>query len=176
MPIINRVSRLFTADLHAVLDRIEEPEILLKQALREMEEEVAANEQQLNALRREHDQWLARRADVERTLPDLDDQIDVCFDSNEETLARALIKRKLETERGAKHIADRCDALGETVIQHEAELAEQLDSLAALREKAELLSEAPTPGPNGAMPGDRPVGDDEVEVAFLREKQRRSAS
>ena len=26
MPIINRISRLFTADLHAVLDRIEEPE------------------------------------------------------------------------------------------------------------------------------------------------------
>ena len=47
MPIINRISRLFTADLHAVLDRIEEPEALLKQAIREMEEEAAASEQRI---------------------------------------------------------------------------------------------------------------------------------
>ena len=30
MALINRVSRLFTADFNAVLDRIEEPELLLK--------------------------------------------------------------------------------------------------------------------------------------------------
>ena len=41
MALITRVSRLFQADLHAVLDRIEEPEVLLKQAVREMEEELA---------------------------------------------------------------------------------------------------------------------------------------
>ena len=40
MALISRVSRLFTADVHAVLDRIEEPEVLLKQAIREMEDEV----------------------------------------------------------------------------------------------------------------------------------------
>ena len=34
MPLINRVSRLFRADLHAVLDRIEEPDVLLRQAAR----------------------------------------------------------------------------------------------------------------------------------------------
>ena len=45
MALINRMSRLFTADVHAVLDRIEEPEALLKQAIREMEEEVQGAEQ-----------------------------------------------------------------------------------------------------------------------------------
>src|SRR6188508_28625 len=30
MALINRMSRLFTADVHAVLDRIEEPDVLLK--------------------------------------------------------------------------------------------------------------------------------------------------
>ena len=29
MALINRMSRLFTADVHAVLDRIEEPDVLL---------------------------------------------------------------------------------------------------------------------------------------------------
>ena len=41
MALIKRLSRLFAADLHAVLDQIEEPEALLKQAVREMEEELA---------------------------------------------------------------------------------------------------------------------------------------
>lgn len=36
MALINRATRLFRADLHAVLDRIEEPDILLRQAVREM--------------------------------------------------------------------------------------------------------------------------------------------
>ena len=45
MALINRMSRLFTADVHAVLDRIEEPDVLLKHAVREMEEELARNEQ-----------------------------------------------------------------------------------------------------------------------------------
>ena len=37
MALITRISRLFTADFHAVLDRIEEPDVLLKHAIREME-------------------------------------------------------------------------------------------------------------------------------------------
>ena len=44
MALITRVARLFRADLHAVLDRIEEPDVLLKQAVREMEEELASEE------------------------------------------------------------------------------------------------------------------------------------
>ena len=35
MPLINRISRLFKADFNAVLDNIEEPELLLHQAIRE---------------------------------------------------------------------------------------------------------------------------------------------
>ena len=38
MPILNRVKRLFQADVHAILDAIEEPEAVLKQAIREMQE------------------------------------------------------------------------------------------------------------------------------------------
>ena len=45
MVLISRISRLFRADLHAVLDRIEEPEALLRQAIREMEELLAQDEQ-----------------------------------------------------------------------------------------------------------------------------------
>ena len=35
MTIINRLSSLFKADVYAVLDKIEEPQLLLQQALRD---------------------------------------------------------------------------------------------------------------------------------------------
>jgi phage shock protein A len=44
MALITRLSRLFQADMHAVLDKIEEPELLLRQAIREMEEFIATDE------------------------------------------------------------------------------------------------------------------------------------
>ena len=40
MALIKRVARLFQSDMHAVLDRIEDPESLLKQSIREMEEDL----------------------------------------------------------------------------------------------------------------------------------------
>ena len=50
MTLINRVSRLFRADLHAVLDRVEEPDLLLHQAVREMEDDLAADRRRLAGL------------------------------------------------------------------------------------------------------------------------------
>ena len=47
MALITRISRLFKADFHAVLDQIEEPEVLLRQAVREMEDSIAHGDQEL---------------------------------------------------------------------------------------------------------------------------------
>ena len=66
MALITRVSRLFRADLHAVLDRIEEPDVLLRQAVREMEEALARDEQRLKALNYERVQLLSRESEIEQ--------------------------------------------------------------------------------------------------------------
>ncbi|MGH8626524.1 MAG: PspA/IM30 family protein [Gammaproteobacteria bacterium] len=53
MALITRVARLFRSDLHVVLDRVEEPEVLLRQAIREMEEELSSDEQRIKLMRHE---------------------------------------------------------------------------------------------------------------------------
>src|SRR5690606_30311485 len=95
--LINRMSRLITADFHAVLDRLEEPEALLRQAIREMEEELARNERKVTGLEHEQEGLIARREKLDATLRELDTELDLSFDSGNEALARRLIKRKLET-------------------------------------------------------------------------------
>ena len=49
MALITRLTRLFRADAHAVLDRMEEPDVVLAQAVREMEEDVGRTSRQLKA-------------------------------------------------------------------------------------------------------------------------------
>jgi len=176
MALITRVSRLFRADLHAVLDRIEEPDVLLKQALREMEEALARDEQRIKLLTHEQTQLSSRAQEVEQSLSDIEGELDVCFDSGKDELARGLIRRKLEAQRFHKHLGRKQENLERTLAELNARLTEQRAQLDAMRQKAELLAEdsdtnRPDEGWNGPEVALR---DEDVEVAFLREKQKRS--
>lgn len=174
MALINRMSRLFTADLHAVLDSIEEPDVLLKHAVREMEEELARGEQVIRALEHERGTLAERRRKTRALLEELDEQLDVCFADGNEELARKVIKRRLETERLERHVAERLGTLDEEVAARRASLDEQREQLDVMRQKAELL--ATTAGGDEWSKTDFAVGEAEVEVALFRERQKRRPS
>jgi phage shock protein A len=53
MALVTRLSRLFQADFHAVLDRIEEPDLQLRQAVREMQFTLDQDQQRLKLLQHE---------------------------------------------------------------------------------------------------------------------------
>jgi phage shock protein A len=173
MALINRMSRLFTADLHAVLDRIEEPDVLLKQAVREMEEALARGEQRSRVLEHESGSLAQRQHNAQALLAELGEQLDVCFASGNDALSRKVLKRRIETERLARHVAERRAALDKELDTLRAALDEQRDALDVMRQKAELLT-ATTVGDTGGI--DVSVSDAEVEVAFLRERQKRQPS
>ena len=178
MALITRVSRLFQADFHAVLDRIEEPEALLRQAVREMEEELASDEQRSRILKHEQGQLTARETDLEQSLHEIEEQLDVCFDSGNDDLARALLKRKLETQQYCKGLSRKRQALQETLGDLDTRLRENRARLESMRQKAELLAEETArarPADNWTIP-DITVRDEDVEVAFLREIQHRRRS
>lgn len=178
MALITRVTRLFRADLHAVLDRIEEPDVLLKQAVREMEEALAGDEQRLRRLAQEREQLLVREADLTQSLGEIAEELDVCFASDKDDLARVLIKRKLEAERLSKLIARKREGLDVTLTGLGQRVGENRARLEAMRQKAELLAEEDDtrrPDEGWSVP-DVSVRDEDVEVAFLREKQKRRRS
>lgn len=177
MALITRVSRLFRADLHAVLDRIEEPAVLLRQAVREMEEELARDEHRVKALTVEQGQLAARQGELDRTLDDIDEELAVCFASDKEDLARPLIKRKLEAQAFRKLLVRKRDTLDETLAGLRARLQEDRVRLDSMRQKAELLAEEEGVSTEERWPvPDFSVRDEDVEVALLREKQRRRRS
>ncbi len=178
MALIHRVTRLFRADVHAVLDRIEEPNVLLKQAIREMEEALSHNEQQLKVLNHELGQLTARRDELEQSLADLEQELDICFESGQDDLAKALIKRKLEAERFRKFLIRKRDTLQNSLTELNERVAQNRQQLDSMRQKAEVLVEDVTPRDQDYHwnTPDFTVREEDIAVAFLREKQKRSHS
>ena len=183
MAMINRVSRLFKADFHAVLDQIEEPELLLKQAIRDMEDELAATEQRIILCASDQDALLDRKTELEGSVAEIKEQLDLCFESGKDDLAKSLIRKKLETERVLKRLNSRHTADEKYLAEQRKVLDENRTALEGLRQKAELVAQrTPVHAGNSNFNDvswtsrEMSVGDDEVEVAFLREKSLRSPS
>jgi phage shock protein A len=174
MALITRIARLFTADFHAVLDRLEEPDVLLKQAIREMEEELARCEQRSVELERERTQLARKEHEVEALIARLDSELDLCFAEEKPELARALVKRKLvqsHLERAVRTQRAEVEQALETV---RGRLGENRERLSDLRQKAELVSDAAKPSATESGAALEPaVTEADVDVAFLKEQQRR---
>jgi phage shock protein A len=178
MALITRVSRLFQADFHAVLDRIEEPEVLLRQAVRDMEEELARDQQHSKVLLLEQRQLTGRETELRQLLRDIDVELDTCFEAGDEDLARNCIRRRLEAQRFGKHLSRKSATLGETLDELNTRIRENQSRLEGMRQKAELLageSACARPADDWTLP-EITVRDEDVEVAFLREKQHRRRS
>lgn len=184
MALINRISRLVKADFHAVLDQIEEPEQLLKQAIRDMEDELAETEQRIKLCAHDQEALVVRMRELEATIGEVDAQLDLCFKSKKEDLAKSQIRRKLEAERVLKRLKATFGANATFLEDQQASLDENRATLESLRQKAELFAKRTSSQVDGAsefvdigrMAREMNVSDDEVEIAFLREKDARSGS
>jgi len=175
MALITRLSRLFNADMNAVLDQIEEPELLLKQAVREMEETLTHNEKQIRLLELENQQNTKKEQDLKQTLADLEKQIALCFKSKKEELAKVLIRRKLELEQLIAALLRKTSTSEDTIVQLKTQFTEQQSQLSSMKQKAEIFSQN-TSNDSAWDKQTFSVHDEDVEVAFLHEKQKWSES
>ncbi len=178
MALITRVSRLFRADLHALLDRIEEPESLLRQAVREMEEALARDEQRQRLLEHGLSDVAGREKALGQMLARAELDLNTCLEAGEDELARALIRRKLQAARQQSHLVREREGLESSLAILVARLHEQRSQLENMRQKAALLRKdyAGQCRENGGSWPDLSVRDEDVEVAFLQEKRRREHS
>lgn len=108
MGIMTRMIRLCKADIHGVMDQIEDKGLLLKQLLRDMEEELGKKEAELQnmAASREHArQTYEKRA---REMEKLEHDIMSAVEKNKDDIAKMLIKKQkrlaIHQEEMAHHI------------------------------------------------------------------------
>jgi phage shock protein A len=176
MALITRLSRLFHADMNAVLDQIEEPELLLKQAIREMEETLSNSERQIKLLDLEQQKLLGQENDLKQSLTDLDKQLKLCFESDKDNLARSLVKRKLETSHYLKSITTKISHSTETANQLKIQLKEQQSQLNSMKQKADIFKQDTTVSDASWTVHSPAIEDEDIDIAFLAEKQKWSQS
>ena len=174
MTLLTRISRLFRADFHALLDSLEEPGVLLRQALREMDEELIRDEQCEKQHEAELQRMQTRHGDLLKNLAAIAEELEICLAADREPLARNLIKRRLETERLLERLNQQIASLEKSLVELRTRLKDQRDRLEALRQKAALFAEEQQKSCEFAdNHASVTVSDDDVEIALLREKQRR---
>lgn len=113
MGIMTRMLRLWKADLHGVMDQIEDKELLLNQYLREMENSLGEKETQRGHLeqsrrRIEHDMVLYRE-EINRLTQDLDSAVA----KEKDDIARLLIRKRRSLEASCIQLQARLRGLEE---------------------------------------------------------------
>jgi phage shock protein A len=180
--VINRIARLFNADFQAVLDRIEEPAQLLRQAIRDLEEQLAEREQQSKARAQEQQTLGKRIQELDSKLGETDSELDICFESGKDDLSRDLVRKKLEFQR----LLQRARANESANAVHLADLRKQIDenraALESLKQKADVFARCePARASAGYDDGqwtsrDLAISETDIEIALLRERSARRAS
>lgn len=179
MAIVNRITRLFTADVHAVLDRIEEPDALLRQAIREMESALAELSSRVKGLELDCEQVRCRSADIERALVTVAEELDLSFAAGNDGLVRRCLRRRIEGERLLRQLEQRQTTLTREIEQYTPLLEQQRERLHAMRQKAALfdVEVAACAGADSRWNADDIcVSEADIDLALLREQQARRAS
>jgi len=172
MALITRLSRLFKADFHAVLDRIEEPDIQLKQAVREMQLALDQDEQRLGLLQHEAKQLNKTGSATNEALQAFDEELDVCLAAEKEDLARDLIRRKLANEKQLSSIKQQSQTIESQMLRLDKQINEQRQQLTNMKQKLALLVDDENRCAGEIHPAGN-IRNEEVEIALLREKQLR---
>lgn len=178
MTLITRITRLFKADMHGLLDLLEEPEAVLKQAIRDMESEIEQGAQALAERRQQEEKWRSAAAHLASLISTCEAQIDIAFEAQNDALARTFIRKKLAAEnrlqattRALADIAATADAMQNRLREHQV----QLDAIAArMPFDAGAQYDTYTEPPMGSTVSSD-VAEEDVEAAFLRAKRQRVA-
>jgi phage shock protein A len=175
MAIITRLARLWRADINALLDRLEAPDLVLAQAVREMEQHIDGERRLLARLTEDSERLAALEAGCRATLEQTAAALEDCLSEDRDDLARPLIRRRLEAEQQRQQIERRRKRLAGECEQARRRIAEREVRLADLRARASLVQDAipePEPEREGApLATASAIRDEDVEIALLQAKR-----
>lgn len=172
MKILNRITRLFKADMHGILDALEQPEIILKQAVRDMQAEIDAATTNIATFAKQQEQHEQTRQNLNSYIEELQQQIQFCLTDNKETLSKSVIRKKLQAELSLKQITEQLAIINANQQQKITETAERSEKLQAIRDKLALFTQATELNKPSYAELNPNISEDDVELAFLYEQQR----
>ena len=172
MTILTRISRLFKADIHGILDSLEAPENILKQAVRDMQAEIDKDTQAVVKLSKQHEHLQKHQQSLAAQIQELQQQLHLCLSENNEALAKSVIRKKLQAEGSLKEISGQLTSTSAAKNLKISETDERKEQLQSIRDKLALFSE-PSGGSETQQVSESgsTITKDDIEIAYLYEKQ-----
>lgn len=175
MAILTRLARLLKADLHALLDRMEAPDVLLQQALRDMEAELQQSRQQQQQRQQQLNQMERLQQNLQQQLLQQQSELDLCLEEHNDNLLRVLMRRHLETRQQLQLLQTRQQDLQAQISVAEQEIQQQQTDFAALQTQAECWM-TPTAATSQIPTNPPMVTEADIELALLKARRERSVS
>lgn len=172
MNILTRISRLFKADIHGILDSLEQPEIILQQSVRDMQNEIDKAEIAIADLDKQQTQMEQKNHRLSAVIKELQEQLQFCLHENNESLAKSVIRKKLQAELSVKELSSLMANINHVKKIQISTTEERKEKLQAIRDKLALFTEQNEF--NERPPAtEQPchITQDDIELAFLYEKQ-----
>ena len=167
MSIFERFKTSLKADVHGVIDAVEDRALLLRQCVRDAEAELARKRGQLSALEldvRELERDAQRAA---ARLSELESDVQLAMRAGNDELARYALKRLLALRARTRHKAERKQELEVARSELAQKLAEQDERYEALKERVNAELAAAEGGYDACA---EVVSDEQVELELLRRK------
>jgi phage shock protein A len=125
MGILSRAVRLCKADLHGVMDQMEDKDLLLRQHLREMQAAMAGRQARIDQLQETLRAGQRDRAIHEKQLRALEDDLDAAVARDRDDIARMLIRKMLPLRKGLESMARRLNEVAERLAEEQDRLGVQ---------------------------------------------------
>jgi phage shock protein A len=125
MGIMTRFMRLCKADIHGVMDQLEDKGLLLKQYLRDMEEELGQKEARLRKLVVSRDKLQQDCDKYSGECKKLDADIESALKKNKDDIARLLIKKLKPMATHRDELVRHIENLGREITQFHGVIEEQ---------------------------------------------------
>jgi phage shock protein A len=125
MSVFSRVFRLCKADLHGVMDQLEDKRLLLKQCLREMEESLKDKEVRLDQIARAGEQIQRALARHNEETLKLEQDLELAVGKEKDDIARMLIRKRRTLQGGCGQLQRQLEALHEEKDQVAGALEKQ---------------------------------------------------
>ena len=178
MGIMARVVNIFKADIHGVMDQLEDQGLLLKQYLRDMEDALGANEAKLHRkitaraqAQQQSEKFLHQTQLIEKDLQ-------VVIKKEQDDIARMLIRKIKPLENLREEIARRISALDEEITVIKDRIAQQQLAYEQIKHRSldycqRNRTRMRQEDVSGGLPGSYPeaMSHEEIELELLKRKE-----
>lgn len=178
MGIMTRMLRLCKADVHGVMDQLEDKGLLLRQYLREMEDSLENKERQIQGMTRNAEQLQHHILRHGEEMEKLEADLNLAIEKEKDDIARMLIRRRRFLENACRCLKDQHETIAREKSALSATLADQRLQYETLKARADAYCRqtdqrlwAEESGVQNGQWGPLDPKEEEVELELLQRKE-----